>query len=1430
MNRTTNNHEDPRLAEILEIIARFIAGDLKARGSLAGDDSALDGIMTGINNLGEELEAKVADNERTMQALSESEAQFGSLFDAILDGICMVDVQTRRFLMANDAICCMLGYSRGEFFNLKVDDIHPREDLPNVARQFDRQLKGEINLARLPVKRKDGTVFQADITATPVTVDGQLCITGVIRDVTERIQADDEIQELNRTLRAKVQQLVETQDELVRKEISLQLAEALRKANDDLSLFRRLLDNSSDAIEVIDPVTLRFLDVNETACRELGYSREEFLTMRVHDIDPDMDKDTLSRVNGQFEESGSARFETTHRRKDGSTFPVEANMGTVTLEKTYRLAIVRDITERKQAIRALEESEYRFRAILDATMDGILVVDAQSQAVVMANRAICNMLGYEMEEFMRLSVAELTPAAALPEVQRQFERQAKGEIYVAPELPVQRKDGSVFFADVSGGPPMLLGGRSVMVGVVHDITERKQGEEKIRKLNDELEEKVRVRTQQLLDTQEKLEVYVGEIKQVNDALNQTLEYANTLIRSSPDGVLAVDLDLRITEWNLLMEQMCGKSRKQAIGQDLAELPFMKATGEGARIREGLEGQNIGPREVAYRLPGTDKESFFESIMAPLRGPAGQIVGAVLRVRDITERKRSEQALAESEVLLRSVFDAVQDGIVVAEVQTQQHRMVNTAMCRMLGYSREELLTMRVQDVHLKKDLPRIAREFERKARGDSGLAPALPVKRKDGSIFYADINAGPMTINGAASIVGIFRDITERRLAEKNILKLNQALEEKVQQLLKSQEELEQHRACLEQEVAQRTASLTEAQRIAHLGNWEWDVINDTTNWSNEMYRIFGYAPQQIAASYEAFLNAMHPEDRQLVDDSVHDTLDRQHTYNIEHRILQPDGTLRYVHGQAEVMQGLDGQPISMLGTYHDITERKLAEERIRESEARFKQVAESAGEWIWEVDTDGLFMYCSPAVEKILGYRPDEIVSRMHFYDLFWPEEREELKNAGLELLARKELFRGFVHPNLHKNGTRVILETSGGLSLDQQGRFVGGCGTSMDITERMKADERLRESEARYRSIFEYADDIIFLVNPDGTFRSINPSFERISGWTAEEWIGRPFAPTIHPDDLSSLEGILEKTIAGESSSSYSLRLARKSGEYYDADICVAPIYTNGETGIVGIIRDVSERKRAEGEIRKLNEELEARVQERTKQLDDAQEELVRKEKLAILGRISGSIGHELRNPLGVMNNAIYFLNMVLTDADATTQEYLGIIKKEIDNSLRIITDLLDFARTRPPQVETVNARALIDESLGKCTLPENIALQNAVPPTLPPLKVDPAQMGQVLQNLFTNAIQAMPAGGALTIRGEQDSEGTVRLEVVDTGAGISPEDMKKLFQPLFTTKAKGIGLGLVVCRNLTEANDGRIEVASEPGQGTTFAVILPIERRTA
>ncbi|MDD5170036.1 MAG: ATP-binding protein [Syntrophales bacterium] len=246
---------------------------------------------------------------------------------------------------------------------------------------------------------------------------------------------------------------------------------------------------------------------------------------------------------------------------------------------------------------------------------------------------------------------------------------------------------------------------------------------------------------------------------------------------------------------------------------------------------------------------------------------------------------------------------------------------------------------------------------------------------------------------------------------------------------------------------------------------------------------------------------------------------------------------------------------------------------------------------------------------------------------------------------------------------------------------------------------------------------------------------------------------------------------------------------------------------------------------------------LQARQTDLQKAQEELIRAEKLSILGRLAGVVGHEIRNPLGVINNAVYFLKTVMPDAGDTVKEYLDIIKQEIDNSQRIITDLLDFARTKTPQLTPITLGALVTRVLAKCNIPESTDVQTDIPDVLPEVNVDPFQIGQVLQNLITNAVQAMPEGGSLCINAREvqgsgkesiEPDGDfVEISVSDTGGGISPENMKKLFQPLFTTKTKGIGLGLVVCRNLVEANGGRIEVVTQSGRGSTFTIILPYSK---
>jgi signal transduction histidine kinase len=245
-----------------------------------------------------------------------------------------------------------------------------------------------------------------------------------------------------------------------------------------------------------------------------------------------------------------------------------------------------------------------------------------------------------------------------------------------------------------------------------------------------------------------------------------------------------------------------------------------------------------------------------------------------------------------------------------------------------------------------------------------------------------------------------------------------------------------------------------------------------------------------------------------------------------------------------------------------------------------------------------------------------------------------------------------------------------------------------------------------------------------------------------------------------------------------------------------------------------------------------LEVRVASRTSELQSAltalketQETLVRKEKLAMLGLLAGGVGHELRNPLGVMTNAVYYLMAVLKQAPAEVVEYLAILQTQITLAEKIVGDLLDFARIKPPQLEVVSLQRLVDQQLPRAGSLDGVKVTQDFPSDLPRVRVDRVQIGQVVLNLITNALQSMNGNANLTFRGRRGSEGLVQLDVIDTGSGMTPEQMGKLFEPLFTTKARGIGLGLAVSRSLVHANGGAISAVSIPGGGTTMSVSLPI-----
>jgi PAS domain S-box-containing protein len=506
----------------------------------------------------------------------------------------------------------------------------------------------------------------------------------------------------------------------------------------------------------------------------------------------------------------------------------------------------------------------------------------------------------------------------------------------------------------------------------------------------------------------------------------------------------------------------------------------------------------------------------------------------------------------------------------------------------------------------------------------------------------------------------------------------------------------------------------------------------------------------------------------------------------------------------------------------------------VYEEKEKAQSILNNIPDIAWLKDKDDRYLAANGPFYKTCGVNADDLPGKTDA-DL-WPPDLAEKYRADDREVMETGKPKQVEEPIIDTEGRMTWISTIKTPIFNDKGEVIGTTGIARDFTEWKRIEEALRESEERYRSVVDNVGIGIALISPKMEILSLN---EQMRKWFPALVVSqRPicFRSFNRPprEEICSYCPTVKTLKDGQIHES--VTETPVEGGVINFKVVSTPLKDSQGNVIAAIelVEDITERRHSENEIRRLNQELEIRVEERTKQLLEAREELIRKEKLAVLGQLAGSVGHELRNPLGVMSNAIYFLKTVLSESDETVREYLNMIKTEIDNSERIISDLLDFSRTKTPQLQSIETSELLSTSLGKCALPENVKMERNISDTLPLLRVDPFQMAQVFQNLILNACQAMSKGGELRIAARKITGGEyalpnvdfIEISVSDTGEGISPENMKVLFHPLFTTKAKGIGLGLVVSKRLTEANGGRIDVESRLGEGTTFTVILPCE----
>jgi len=263
-----------------------------------------------------------------------------------------------------------------------------------------------------------------------------------------------------------------------------------------------------------------------------------------------------------------------------------------------------------------------------------------------------------------------------------------------------------------------------------------------------------------------------------------------------------------------------------------------------------------------------------------------------------------------------------------------------------------------------------------------------------------------------------------------------------------------------------------------------------------------------------------------------------------------------------------------------------------------------------------------------------------------------------------------------------------------------------------------------------------------------------------------------------------------------------------------------------IEGAVREIE----LEQSLKVYYEQLEEEVEKRTRDLEEAQEKLIRSERLAAVGELASGVGHELRNPLNVIRNCAYLLNMMLEGkADEETLNTLKLLDQQVDISNRIVSDLLNFTRVRKPSPSRIDINVLVKESLSWVAVPEDITVVDGLTVDSMQTMVDAEQVGRAFANIIANAVQSMQDKGELRLSSGVEDD-SVWIKVEDTGCGISEENLNKIFEPLFTTKPRGIGLGLAITKRLVEQNSGEIEVTSQVNGGTAFIVRLPLEKKEA
>jgi len=868
----------------------------------------------------------------------------------------------------------------------------------------------------------------------------------------------------------------------------------------------------------------------------------------------------------------------------------------------------------------------------------------------------------------------------------------------------------------------------------------------------------------------------------------------SVIENSGAPIVVLDLKGRIVLFNSACEKLSGYRFSDIKGQYFWEM--LPQPAEADSLREGSLPdlvQAIQRDTVRRTFCWQDRQGtnhFVEWIITPLRADDGKVDHIILTGLDETDHHRSELELAKSEKRYRDIVETSQEGIWTIDAENNT-AFVNPKMAEMLGYSVEEMQGKTLFHFMDEQGRKMAERNVERRKAGIKEQHE-FKFRHKTGAEIWVTLNTTPL-LNEQGDYVGalaMVTDITERKRAEEKLAHVQRMLEQ--------------------------------ANDVARMGAWEFNPGSNELVYSDVLKQILDVDPDYQATPESGFSFYKEGEDRDKIQRILENAIANGTSWDEEFRISTAKGKEKWIRtmGHADFA---DNACKRLYGSVQDITDRKLAEREI-------ERIFELSLDIIGTGNLQGYFTKVNSSVTRILGYEAEEFCAKP-FLEFIHPEDVEKTLAKLQEAQdGAKDIY--IENRYLCKDGSIKWIEWNV-LAVVDENKFYA---TGRDYTERKRIRDALRESELWMQNIFNSLEEAVLVVSPDRKLVNVNQAALNIFGYTREEILASS-TELFHVDHEHYLEfgQRINKAFSADKPANFEFVAKRKNGEIFPSEHTVSLLKDPDENikGIVSVVRDITERNNARIELDKYRKHLEDMVAERTRELHEAQQELMRKERLAALGQLAATVSHELRNPLSAMRPSIYVVRkLVGANADEKLMRSLEHLDQVVSRCDHIIDELLDFTRIKELNKRSTRIDQWLDSVINEQTGLNNVNLLKNYSLEDVEVSIDTDRLRRAVINVIDNARQAMqdPESGSrmiadarMTIETSIEA-GRVKISVTDTGPGIPENVLPKIFEPLYSTKGFGVGLGLPTVQQIMIKHGGGVDIRTREGKGTTVTLWLP------